>query len=159
MDIKIFDTESNGFLDVATEVHCAVIRDRGGVHRYPPNDVGIFIDALANGGSDTIIVCHNLIEHDLPLLEKIHGYKHRGKVLDTLVMSRLLNPERMGGHGLEAWGERLGRAKPDHEQWDHYSPEMLFRCTEDVEINYLTYQYLMKEAGLDEEDLASLPMY
>jgi DNA polymerase III alpha subunit (gram-positive type) len=131
----------------------------GVVTQYTPDDIGRFIDTLGNLRSDTIICCHNLIEYDLPLLEKIHGYRHRGKILDTLVFSRLLNPERVGRHGLGSWGERFGRPKPTHEDWSVYSNDMLYRCSEDVEINYLVYQYLMKEAEMDEEELAKLPMY
>jgi len=159
MRVLIFDTEANGLLDEATEVHCAVTKMDGVVTQYTPNDMGLFIHTLDTLDSDTILCCHNLIEYDLPLLEKIHGYKHKGKVLDTLVFSRLLQPERLGRHSLEAWGDRFQRPKPKHEDWSVFSSEMLHRCTEDVEINYLTYRYLMKEAEMDEEDLVRLPMY
>ena len=159
MNVLVFDTESDGLLDEATRIWCAVTKMDGEVTRYTPDTVGVFITALSNLSSDTIICCHNLIEHDLPLMEKIYGYRHEGKVLDTLVMSRLLQPERVGRHGLGAWGERFGRSKPAHEDWSLYSPEMLHRCTEDVEINHMVYTYLMKEAEMDEEDLVRLPMY
>lgn len=155
----MFDTESDGLLDEATRIHCAVTKMDGVVTTYTPNDVGKFISTLANLSDDTIICAHNCIEHDLPLMEKLYEYKHEGKVLDTLVMSRLLQPERLGRHGLAAWGERFGRPKPPIEDWSTYTPEMLHRCAEDVEINSLTYRHLMKEAEMDEEELVALPMY
>jgi len=157
MIITVFDTESNGLLEEADTVHCAVTKDnRGILHKYNPDEIHKFIDTLKD--SD-VIVCHNLIDHDLPLLEKLYGYRHEGKVLDTLVLSRLLQPERVGRHGLEAWGERFGVPKPKHEDWSVYTPEMLYRCEQDVEINYKTLYYLLKEAEMQEEDLWEIPNY
>lgn len=159
MRILVYDTEANGLLGEATKVHCAVTYCEGQVETYDPTRINDFIAQLSSISSDSVIVCHNQIDYDLPLIEKLYGYKHKGKVLDTLVFSRLLNPERVGGHSLDAWGERLGRRKPEHEDWTQYSPAMLHRCTEDVKINHLLYKELMKEAELDEERLASLIEY
>ncbi|MGJ8839522.1 hypothetical protein AB9H28_24425, partial [Salmonella enterica subsp. enterica serovar Kentucky] len=52
---------------------------------------------------------------------------------------------KAGPHSIEAWGYRLGRGKPEHEDWSQFSPEMLHRCSEDVEIQYLTMLELHKE--------------
>ena len=165
MNILVYDTESDGLLNdsptglAATRIHCAVTKMDNKVTKYGPDDIGDFILTLSNVSSDTIIVCHNQIAFDLVLMEKLYDYRHRGKVLDTLIFSRLLQPERVGRHSLDAWGERLGRQKPKHEDWTQFSPAMLHRCTVDVEINYLVYLALMKEAGLDEEELRALPIY
>lgn len=159
MNILVYDTESDGLLNEAMRIWCAVTKMDDVVTKYGPDDIGKFIHTLANGGSDTIIVCHNQIAHDLALMEKLYGYKHRGKILDTLIWSRLLNPERVGRHSLAAWGERLGYPKVEHSDWGVYSPEMLNRCVGDVELNYLVYLELMKEAGMNEEELVSLPLY
>lgn len=80
------------------------------------------------------------------------------RVMDTYTMSCTLNPERrapyeailmnrgnVGAHSIEAHGIRMGRHKPEHEDWSHLSPEMLHRCEEDVEIGADFYHYLMKE--------------
>lgn len=165
MNILVYDTESDGLLHdgpkglAATRIWCAVTKINDVVTEYGPDDIGKFIHTLAHGDSDTIIVAHNQIAHDLALMEKLYGYIHRGRVLDTLVMSRLLQPERQGRHSLDAWGERLGRPKPLHSCWSVFTPEMQHRCSEDVEINYLVYLELMKEAGMNEEELVSLPLY
>jgi hypothetical protein len=99
---------------------------------------------------------HNGLGYDWPLLKKLYGYEFKGKKVDTLVMSRLLNPKRLlpfncpnkkiGPHSIEAWGYRVGRGKPEHSDWENFSEEMLHRCTEDVEILELVYNELMKEA-------------
>lgn len=68
------------------------------------------------------------------------------RVMDTLVMSQLLNPDRKlptqayamkascGAHTIEAHGIRIGRYKPDNEDWSHLTDHMVHRCIEDVEI-------------------------
>ena len=121
-----------------------------------PASIGLFIDAIM---ASDIIVAHNALCHDLPLLEKLYGYKHEGRVLDTLVLSRLLQPERVGRHSLEAWGERFGIPKPVHEDWSTFTPEMMYRCEQDVEINYRLLYHLLNEAELTEEELCQIPMY
>lgn len=157
MLITVFDTEANGLLEEADRIHCACLRsNKGNTHSYINADIELFLDALS---VSDIIACHNVISYDLPLLEKLYGYKHEGIVVDTLVLSRLLQPERVGRHGLEAWGERFGVPKPIHEDWTTCTPEMLHRCEQDVEINYRTLYYLLREAEMTEEDLWMLPMY
>lgn len=154
MDTKVtvFDLEADGLLDEATRIWCGVVDDVA----YEPHQIEALILKLAN--SD-IICGHNIIDYDLPLLEKIYEYKHEGKVLDTLVLSRLLNPERQGGHSLDVWGQRVGVQKPVHEDWSMYSEEMLHRCKEDVKINRRVYDLLLREAELNAEDLEGLPVY
>lgn len=159
MRIIVYDTESNGLLDEATCIHCAVVRSNDKVFTYDPDSIPRFISCLADYSDDGIIVCHNQVGHDLPLLEKLYGYVHKGKILDTLVLSRLLNPERQGRHSIEAWGNRFGVPKPEHEDWSTYSPEMLHRCKEDTKINQMVLNYLLQEADIDEEELVSLPSY
>ena len=157
MLITVFDTESNGLLEEADTIHCAVTKDNKGIaHSLTGEYIPKLLEVL---DKSDVIVAHNLISHDLPLLEKLYGYKHKGRVLDTLVLSRLLNPERVGRHGLGAWGERFGIPKPEHEDWSVFSPEMLYRCQQDVEINYKVSYHLLEEAEMSEEDLWELPMY
>jgi hypothetical protein len=103
-------------------------------------------------GCDTLIM-HNGIGYDFPALRKVWNYDYKGKKVDTLLISRLHNDKRplpqgykgKATHSVEAWGYRLGRGKPDHEDWSQFSDEMLHRCTEDVEIQYLIMLALHKE--------------
>ena len=81
---------------------------------------------------------------------------------DTLVMSKLLNSERYGGHSLESWGEEFGfpkinwRAKaielglitktdPKGAEFRVYHPEMLVYCRTDVAITTRLFLHLEKE--------------
>lgn len=62
-------------------------------------------------------------------------------ILDTHVCSKLFRYDLKGGHGLEAWGERLGVKKPEIANFATVNKEeILHRCTQDVEINFLLYK-------------------
>ena len=154
----VFDTEANGLLDEATTVWCAAgVTGEGVKVSFTPDEVEKkFLPFLA---SFELVVCHNLIGYDLPLLKKIYGYEHKGKVLDTLVLSRLLQPERVGRHSIEAWGERFGIPKPVHEDWSKFSSEMMHRCKQDVLINDKVLTTLALEADMDIEELMCVPTY
>ncbi len=93
------------------------------------------------------LVMHNGADYDIPLMESILEYKYQGELFDSFIVSQLTCPDRVGGHGLENFGKIFGRPKPPHEDWSKFSPEMLYRCQEDVEINYLTYLLLLEELG------------
>lgn len=159
MKIGLFDAEANGFLDVADVMHCLVVKERRTkvVKKFLPFQSDEQADEmLAYLDTFDVLIAHNGIGYDFPLLEKLFGWKFKGKIIDTLIMSRLLNPKRIlpfncldrkiKPHSIEAWGYRVGRGKPAHDDWLNYSPEMLHRCTEDVEILELVYDALMLEA-------------
>ena len=94
-----------------------------------------------------VIVGHNIIGFDGPLLSRLWNIKiPLNKVRDTLVMSRLLNPQLEGGHSLRAWGERLGNFKDDFTDFDGgYTEEMAEYCMQDVYVTSLLYNKLSKE--------------
>lgn len=155
MRIATGDLEANGLLDTATKVWCGVFKEsNGSVRKFGPDQIDEMLEYM-----DTIDVLkmHYGIGYDWPLLKKLYNYEFKGKKVDTLIMSRLLNPKRIvppncpnkraGPHSVEAWGYRVGRGKPEHNDWENFSPEMLHRCSEDVEIQEMIYEALMKEAG------------
>lgn len=90
-------------------------------------------------------------------------------LFDTLSMSRNLYPDRqlpvgcieqvknpvtgkmqkVGAHGLEAWGFRVAKKKVKIDDWrDQPLWEYVSRCFEDVLINEMTYTYLIQESRL-----------
>lgn len=116
-----------------------------------------------------VLIGHNIIGYDNDLLERFFNIDLSDKIIvDTLIMSQTLNPDRklpakcppsvynpvtgqndkIGPHSLAAWGYRVGRYKPEHYDWENFSPKMLVRCTEDVEIQTLVFFELLKEAGM-----------
>ena len=153
----IADLETNGFLDVVTTVHCGVFHSLEGdeVFSFSPEDGIDYISRMLSfmDGCDSLIF-HNGFGFDFPVLKKLFNYEYKGKKEDTLVLSRLLNPKRLvppncpnkkAPHSIEAWGYRVGRGKPEHTEWAVFTPAMLHRCKEDVEIGKLTYLALMQE--------------
>jgi len=92
------------------------------------------------------IVFHNAIGFDIPAIQKLYPWFKPKKVWDSLVWSRLLDPDIDGGHSIEAWGVRFGgQQKVEHEDWSKYTPEMRVRCDADVEIGYKLWEHIKKE--------------
>ncbi len=151
-----FDLEADGLLDTATQVWCGVFKHKETkeIKQFKPEQIGEMLTWLAQ--EQPHLCGHNCIGYDLPLLEKLYYYSHQGEVTDTLVISKLHKPNRISPphcpnkkapHSIEAWGYRVGRVKPEHEDWSQFSEEMLHRCTEDVEILSLVYEALMEEGN------------
>ena len=93
---------------------------------------------------DDVFIAHNGITFDIPLLRKLWNSDIQN-VEDTLIMSRLYNPEREGGHSLEAWGNKLGYKKISFSDFSQYSEEMLEYCKRDVLLTEKVYHILLAE--------------
>jgi DNA polymerase family A len=98
--------------------------------------------------SSPILIGHNICRFDIPVLEKILGIKIKAKLYDTLPMSWVMNTERQL-HGLESFGEDFGVPKPVVTDWVGLTyEEYKHRCEEDVKINWLLWQNLIKRFKL-----------
>ena len=132
------DLEANGL--TPDTIWCVVTRENGvsTVHTTPDT----LLDALRRPVS---VVGHNLIGYDMPVLERLWGITVAPeRVLDTLVLSRLYEPSKSGGHSLRNWGECLGFPKGDHTDWSQLSQEMIDYCIRDVEVTEAVHQNLMQ---------------
>ncbi len=90
-------------------------------------------------------VGHNILKFDAPVLVRIAGVNLSAiNCIDTLVLSTLYSPSLAGGHSLGAWGERLGKAKIDFEDWSKLSLEMVEYCHQDVAITTELFVKLIK---------------
>lgn len=138
------------------KIWCGVFSDldEKDVHKFRPDQLDEMIRYM---DTCNVLIGHNILSYDIPTIFKILGYKFRGKLVDTLVCSRMLNPKRIlpphaldrsaGPHSLYSWGVRCGIDKPEYDAWkEGYTEEMMHRCAEDVRINIRTYKMLMKEA-------------
>lgn len=93
-----------------------------------------------------ILVMHNGVSFDAPVLKRLLGCNiPLSKIRDTLLLSQLADPMREGGHSLAAWGEKLGFAKIQFEDFSRYSDEMLKYCIRDVELTAKVYTTLVPE--------------
>ena len=92
-------------------------------------------------------VGHNIIGFDAPVINKVLAIDlhQQGKVIDTLVLSRLFNPVREGGHSLKSWGDALRFDKLDFKDFSQYSDEMLTYCVRDVEVTEKVLTYLIRK--------------
>ena len=161
----ILDIEASGLMGTPDHhMHCAVFRDieTGKVYKFSSDNRVLdgdvhWTDPLFRFLDNcTRIICHNGTTFDMCFLDEVYDWRPGPDVDvdDTLIMSRVLNPDRPPVHGtraphsVEAWGKRLGRWKPDHSDWSVFTPEMLHRCTEDTEIQYLMFLQLCKEADI-----------
>jgi len=137
----IFDIETDD-LD-ATRVWCIIAKELDGkVYKFGPNQIEEGINLLQNA---TELIGHNIIGFDLPVLRRLHNFKYTGKVIDTLVLSRLYNPIRENGHSLKTWGYKLSSPKQEQPEFENYSPQMLNYCIQDVKLNESVYKYLLEE--------------
>lgn len=97
------------------------------------------------------VIGHNLIGFDAPVLEKLWNIGiPKSKQVDTLVLSRLLNPQQEGGHSLKSWGVRLRNDKIDFDTTDFdggLTDEMITYCKQDVQLTTDLYNYLMSQFG------------
>ena len=88
------------------------------------------------------IIGHNFIDFDAMVLKELLGITFDMPITDTLVLSKLYNPQLENGHSLKAWGERLKFPKGDHSDWSKFSPEMLEYCIQDLKVTGKVYEEL-----------------
>jgi len=142
MSRVVFDIETNGLEPTCVWVICVSDIDSGIKQVFTSTQWANF-----NAYIRTVdeVIGHNIIGYDIPACEKLLKTDFSDlKVTDTLVMSRLANPQR-DGHSLKWWGEQLGYPKGDHDDWSQYSAEMLSYCKQDVSINEQVYTALVSE--------------
>lgn len=150
----VFDLEANGLHD-ATTVWCMAATDIDTREKFffGPDKIEDGVRLLESYDE---LIGHNIVEFDLPCLSKLTSFDiDKIKfVTDTLILSRLLNPDRKAPascpdkskpHSLDTWGYRVGMGKKVHEDWSQYSEDMKQRCVGDVDITCLTYQFLLVE--------------
>ena len=107
----------------------------------------------------TEVIAHNGIKFDFislklfGVLDYTVGYLGQDdtifgipvKITDTLIRSRLFNPDRYGGHSLDAWGKKLGEHKGNFHNFESYSDEMVTYCIQDTNVTALIFKELEKE--------------
>lgn len=161
----VFDIETDGL--EPSVIHCIVAKD------IDTSEVHSFYGETLDEGAKFLstakeLIGHNIMDYDLRVMRMFYpilfqGYE--GKVTDTLVLSRLIWPDRrekdfklyregklhpklIGSHGLKAWGYRIGVLKGDFAEetdWQEFTQEMLEYCKQDVEVNHTLYRLQCKQ--------------
>ena len=138
----IFDIETNGLAPTKVWVIITKDIDTGVISSYVEGQWPTFNKAIAQAQE---VIGHNIIGYDIPACERLLGTDFSAcKITDTLVMSRLANPQREA-HSLGHWGEKLGYPKGDYSDWSQYTHDMLLYCEQDVNVNHEVYKALLKE--------------
>lgn len=177
MNTITFDIETNGLLDDATHVVCMGIK----VNDNPAEILtkGQILEGLHMIHTADIVVGHNIVAFDLPMLMQLYPKwpGPTGLCRDTMVMGRLEYPdikeddyktgtmpkELIGSHSLKAWGHRLGQSKGDYLEavTDYstlvYTKELGEYCANDAELTHKLFRYLMqREPSVDAMHLEHL---
>ena len=170
----VWDLEANGLLSDSTKIWCLVAKDidTNKTFKYLGIDINEDIITSIFRYSNEIIG-HNIITYDIPMIKKFYGVDliellGKESIVDTYLISKVLDPDRempkgcpttircqetgrskrIGPHGLESWGYRIGEKKIEIHDWLNYSDNILERCEVDVDINIKVYHALMKEANM-----------
>ena len=151
MSQLVFDIETNGLNPSVIWCICGIKDDKMFTLEMPDKQAW---ECLMEGVTE--VIGHNIIRYDIPVVERLLGVTVDCKVTDTLVMSRLYNPQLEGGHSLDSWGQRLNFPKGDYHDWSALTPEMVEYCQQDVRVTERVYEVLVKELsefGTDSIDL------
>lgn len=136
----IFDLEANGKRpeDVSRVWCICTLEPATGEERsFGPAEIPAALGTLAEADS---LAGHNVSEYDLAVLARLYDFHFAGRVVDTLILSRLVfnglseEPDRHGRHALAAWGSRLGFAKGDWQDFTRWDPGMLEYCRQDCRV-------------------------
>lgn len=157
----MFDIETNGLLKQTNKVHSIVLQDIDTKEMFSATNHDykgriLIEEALERLQTAELIVGHNVLTFDIPVLQKLFPMFEPPLVRDTLLYSRLLWPnimdidmtnyrkdanymptELLGRHKLEAWGYRLGIFKGEFGKttdWAEWSKEMQQYCEQDVNV-------------------------
>lgn len=145
---KLFlDIETPLFINgsLPNKIFCLVtICDKGNTVYYTANDIHKFQNVASNYSE---FIGHNIIGFDAPVIKNVLGIDlfKIGKVTDTLILSRLFNPVREGGHSLKAFGLKFGYKKFDFDDFTKFSQEMLRYCIRDVKLLIQVYNLLNRQ--------------
>lgn len=146
--VYVFDIEADNLLDEITKIHCLSFTDAStlGVKSYTDREdiIKFFTD-----NPNKTLIGHNIYQYDIPAVEKVYGIKVKYKnIIDTLSISHYLHSSKLSSykHGLEAYGEKYGIAKPIIKDWQNLTIEdYVHRCEEDVKINFKLWQEQKKQ--------------
>lgn len=173
--IVVVDLETNGLLHDTPDkgpamdrVWCGVTRDlnTGEVRRWFDDDLGSYkasgtlremVEYLEDAD---VLVGHNIVGFDYPVLREKLGLRNQPELQDTLVLSRLMFPrigdydkvrrrvpsELFGSHSLKAWGYRLRVLKGEYGESDtaftKLTKELVEYCQQDVVLCARIFQHL-----------------
>lgn len=169
MHIAFIDLETDGLVEDCTRIVCMGVKHNDGPTVIAHDEERISRELFKVLQAD-IVVAHNMLGFDAPVIRKLMPYVEfgRGMVLrDTMVLARLCEPdvretdwvrkdfpkELHGSHSLRAWAHRIGMSKGNalDEVTDfrnlQYTPELGEYCKMDVEITASLWRIFTQQVG------------
>jgi len=152
MRVFTADVEADDLLEDATKLWCASATELS-AEDYTTEIKSFTLTDDKNiaklfGDPEHILIMHNGISYDGPVVSKILGIDVKAEIVDTLYLSWYLYP-KMLRHGLEKWGEELGHAKYAISDWENLSlDEYIRRCEDDVVIQTMLWQQIYQHLVL-----------
>lgn len=143
MKTVVYNIEANGLNPDKIWVVTCIDVDTGEEHEFrrPDTDPAFreYWKAVTTG------VGHNSIEFDNPYLARLVGIEFDTvRVVDTLVISRLLDFARSDGHSLAAWGPVFGITKGPQPPWDAFSEELCTHSMVNCRITVALFKHFRK---------------
>lgn len=159
----IFDIEGDNLLPDLTKLHCICVYDidSGASISFDPDHLEEGLKLLQRAD---LIIGHNIMDYDIPAIQKIYPWFTHRSIRDTLVMSRLVYADLkerdftlikrdlefprkyIGSHSLKAWGYRLKNLKQDYEGgFEEFTQEMLEYCEQDVQVTAALWDKLLSK--------------
>ena len=148
MKIAAMDIETDGLDASRIWVICSKDLDTGEVMQFlnPSHVVEEKERFIAYCNTVDKFVFHNGLGFDVPVLHRLIGSAcvPLASVIDTLIVSRMIDYDIKDGHSLKAWGIRLGLHKGEHKDWSKLSQEMIDYCHQDVLVTCALFERFRK---------------
>jgi len=153
LDLETNFPEQKAFQDLGQmavdRVTCMVfsVNDHGDEYTEVITDVGpdnFAFFRYCTEKEDVVFVGHNICRFDAPVIKRLFGmdlYEH-GKVHDTLIMSKIMYPERTS-HSLDSWYKDFCLVKRPLSEG---LGDMVARCREDVQVTRYLYEQMISDA-------------
>lgn len=173
----IFDIETNGLLPDLTKVHCIGVRDEAGgeVRSFGGKTDEKIRNFLTHLEEAPVLIGHNIIEFDVPALQKIYpAFKPKGLLWDTMLDCQTIwtdlrdrdfkfqkkHPDfptkHIGKQSLQAWGVRIGEYKMEilkdmtteekAAKFAEWTEELEAYCRQDVVVTAKLYEMIKGHA-------------
>jgi len=137
--IYLADIETDGLSP--TKIHVMVIKVGTTVHRIHSKE------EFHKLPKPSVWVFHNGLGFDVPVLNRLWDAKiDYTKVIDTMVVSKLINYSKYNTHSLKELGEELDVHKDNFKgDWSVWSQEMEDYCVQDVEVLEAIFNHYRKD--------------
>ncbi len=148
MTVLVCDAETNGFLPDVNTLWCLGIKDHHSGESQAYSDFDSSLPSVSEGiariNAAKRTIWHNGLLYDIPVLQHLGYDVSHHNVVDTLVLSRLYEPDREGGHSLAEWGKTFKCYKGDWTDFSKFDPGMVEYMLQDLEVGERTYTHLKR---------------